>query len=79
MTSVLPFNANHLRSQYKEVRDTLLTLKARYKTRKSEKVSLQKQVIAFRKLASRQCILIKEGREEISRLKEILTTSARST
>ena len=72
MTSVVPFNANHLRSQYKEVRDALLTLKARYKTRKSEKVKLQKQVVAFQKLVTRQSILIKDAREEISRLEEIL-------
>jgi hypothetical protein len=54
------------------VRDALLTLKARYKRRKLENLILKEQLTAFRKLVTSQCIIIKEGREEISRLEGIL-------
>jgi hypothetical protein len=61
-----------LRIQYFEVRDAILTLKGRYETRKSEKAELERQLAAFRKLVTKQCILIKAGRQEISRLAEII-------
>jgi hypothetical protein len=59
-----------LREQYREVRTTLLLLKARYKTRKAENANLEMQLAAFRKLVTRQCIQIQEGETEISRLVE---------
>ena len=70
MTSLLQIN--HLRTQYKEVRSALLTLKERYKRRKSENERLQQQLTAFRKLVNKQCIQIKAAEGEISRLEEIL-------
>jgi hypothetical protein len=63
MTSLVQLN--HVRRQYMEVRDTLLTLKGRYKTRKQEKVFLQQQIAAFQKVVRKQCIQLKEGRAEI--------------
>jgi hypothetical protein len=54
-----------LQTQYIEIRSTLVKLKARYEKRKTENSVLQTQLSAFRKLVTQQCILIKEGREEV--------------
>jgi hypothetical protein len=70
MSSLLQLD--HVRKQYKEIRTALLTLKARYQTRKCENQSLRSQLVAFQKLVTRQCILIKEATSEISRLEDIL-------
>lgn len=50
------FSVNHIRQQYLEVRDALVTLKGWYKTRKTEKAWLRQQVKAFQRVVRKQCI-----------------------
>ena len=64
------FSVNHIRQQYLEVRDALVTLKGWYKTRKTEKAWLRQQVKAFQRVVRKQCIELRDGRVEIAELKK---------